>query len=142
MPFITLVSSSLPTAATSETEKVAQPRAIFRYTVQKAHCNALHNLHGGATATLFDFLTTLALVLVNAPGFWWYVGVTRTLNVTYLRPAAEGETVLFESEVVHAGQRLCSLRGVMRRESDGLVLATCEHGKVNTDPPMERGSKL
>jgi hypothetical protein len=37
--------------------------------------------------------------------------------------------VLVESEVVHAGKRLCSLKGVMKRESDGAVMATCEHGK-------------
>jgi acyl-coenzyme A thioesterase 13 len=136
MPSIELVSSSLP----AEGDTTTHPKVVFRYTVQKEHCNALHNLHGGAGATLFDFLTTLALVLINAPGFWWYVGVTRTLNIAYIRPAPEGERVLVEGEVIHAGQRLCSLRGVMRRESDGAVLATCEHGKVNTDPPAD--SKL
>ncbi len=37
--------------------------------------------------------------------------------------------MLVESEVVHAGKRLCSLTGVMKRERDGAVMATCEHGK-------------
>ena len=41
-----------------------------------------------------------------------------------------------ECEVVHAGKRLCSLVGVMKRESDGAVLCTCEHGKVSIDPPI------
>lgn len=57
------------------------------------------------------------------------------MNVTYIRPVPVGEKVLIESEVVHAGKRLCSLTGVIRRESDGAVMATCEHGKVSIDPP-------
>lgn len=63
-------------------------------------------------------------------------GVTRTLNVTYLRPVPLGETVLVECEVVHAGKRLCALKGVMKRESDGAILTSCEHGKVSIDPEV------
>jgi len=68
------------------------------------------------------------------------MGVSRTLNVTYLRPAKMGEGVLIECEVVQAGARVCTLRGTMRRERDGEVLAVCEHGKMNIDPPV--ASKL
>jgi acyl-coenzyme A thioesterase PaaI-like protein len=56
--------------------------------------------------------------------------------VTYLRPIPEGEKVLVECEVVHAGKRLCSLKGTMKRESDGAVLAICEHGKVSIEPKL------
>ncbi|CZS92237.1 related to thioesterase family protein [Rhynchosporium agropyri] len=110
-------------------------RTVFSYTVQPSHCNRLGNLHGGCTSTIFDMCTTSALAPIAKPGFWAFAGVSRTLNVTYLRPVPVGEKVLVESEVVHAGKRLCSLMGVIRRESDGAVLATCEHGKVSIDPP-------
>ncbi|RFU28278.1 hypothetical protein B7463_g8053, partial [Scytalidium lignicola] len=110
--------------------------AQFSYTVKQEHINRLGNLHGGCTATIFDFATTCALAPIAREGFWALVGVTRTLNVTYLRPVALGEEVVIECDVVHAGRRLCTLKGVMKRKSDGAVLAICEHGKVNTDPAV------
>lgn len=113
----------------------AHPRVTFRLTVQPQHCNNLMNMHGGCTATVFDFCTSIPTTLVARLGFWLFLGVSRTLNVTYLRPIPCGETVLIDCEVVHLGSRLCALRGTMRRESDGAVMAICEHGKANTDPP-------
>ena len=32
---------------------------------------------------------------------------------------------------------MAALRGAIVRESDGAVLCTCEHDKVNTDPPVK-----
>ncbi|KAH7314072.1 HotDog domain-containing protein [Rhexocercosporidium sp. MPI-PUGE-AT-0058] len=113
-------------------------RTVFSYTVQPSHCNRLGNLHGGCTSTIFDMCTTAALAPIAQPGFWVFAGVSRTLNVTYIRPVPVGEKVLIESEVVHAGKRLCSLMGVIRRASDGAVMATCEHGKVSIDPTMAK----
>ncbi|KAL1861672.1 hypothetical protein VTK73DRAFT_6980 [Phialemonium thermophilum] len=120
----------------SDTSDSAHPKVLFRHSVKPEHCNTLGNMHGGCTATLFDFCTSSVLALVSRPGFWAFLGVSRTLNVTYLRPAPCDETVVIECEIVQVGKKLCTLRGVMRRESDGTLLATCEHGKVNTDPPV------
>ncbi|KAI0505311.1 HotDog domain-containing protein [Xylaria bambusicola] len=118
------------------------PRATFRLNVLPVHDNSLGNMHGGCTATVFDICTTFPLQMISRPGFWQYGGVSRTLNVTYLRPVRVGTTVDIECEVVHAGQRLSSLRGVMRAATtdgtEGPVLAICEHNKVNTDPPAPK----
>ena len=110
------------------------PSATFSYIVQEDHGNRMGNLHGGCAATLFDFCTTMPLTLISRPGFWQYLGVSRTLNVTYMRPARLGEEVLIRCEVVQAGKNLATLRGVMRRKSDDVILMVCEHGKVSIDP--------
>ncbi|KAI6712749.1 hypothetical protein PZA11_002042 [Diplocarpon coronariae] len=126
----TLIRADLSLVSASSSGHV-----VFLYTVQPSHCNRLGNLHGGCSSTIFDFCTTAALAPIAQPGFWVFAGVSRTLNVTYIRPIPVGERVLVECEVVHAGKRLCSLKGTMRSEKDGKVLATCEHGKVSVDPP-------
>lgn len=110
------------------------PTITFTFTVQQDHCNRMGNLHGGAAATLFDFCTSLPLVLICKPGFWQYLGVSRNLNVTYMRPAPPGTECLVECQIVQVGKKLCTMRGTMRRKSDGQILSICEHGKVNTDP--------
>ncbi|KXH41999.1 thioesterase superfamily protein [Colletotrichum simmondsii] len=129
IPSISLLSTSLtPT-----------PRATFTFTVLPEHCNRAGNLHGGAAATLFDSLTTMPLALVNdKPGYWQFLGVSRTINCSYLRPAPNGEECLVECEIVQIGRTLCQLRGTLTRRSDGVVLATCEHHKFNTDPPASK----
>ncbi|KAF5000965.1 hypothetical protein FGRMN_1335 [Fusarium graminum] len=67
------------------------PSCVFSYTVQPDNCNRLQNLHGGCAATLFDWCTTLPIALVNKPGFWQHLGVSRTLSVTYMRPVPKSE---------------------------------------------------
>lgn len=128
-PYLSFVSATPPAKDKNAT-------VTFRFRVQQQHTNGIGNLHGGCNSTLFDFCTSTVLGMVSKPGFWLWFGVSRSLNVTYLRPVPAGETVLIESELVQVGQRLAHIKGRMRREKDGLLLATCEHDKFNTDSKM------
>ncbi|KAI4265443.1 MAG: hypothetical protein L6R38_009420, partial [Xanthoria sp. 2 TBL-2021] len=100
------------------------PTVTCHFTVCADHCNAGNNLHGGATATIFDVVTTFAISLLSKPGFWEIPGVSRSLDVVYLEPVPEGEEMEVVGEVVKIGKRLAQLRGVMRRKGDGVVVAT------------------
>ncbi|KAI4862432.1 HotDog domain-containing protein [Hypoxylon rubiginosum] len=128
VPYLSIVSHS---------SSPPHPNIVFRFNVQPIHSNGLGNLHGGCASTIFDACTTLPLHLISKPGFWQYTGVSRTLNVTYLRPIPVGTSVDIKCEVLQAGRTLCALRGEMRAVTEdgreGALLAVCEHGKASTD---------
>jgi len=128
LPYLTKLSSSPHTADRG-------PSVLFRLQVHHGHSNGIGQMQGGCVSTLFDYVTSVSLGLVNEPGFWFFFGVTRTLTVTLLRPVPVGEVILIEGEIINAGRNLALLRGEMRREADGTLLAICEHDKVNSDPP-------
>lgn len=66
-----------------------------------------------------------------------FSGVSRVLDVKYLRGVKVGERVTIECEVVHVGGKAAALRGVIKDEQ-GRVCSTCEHDKTNIDPPLEK----
>ncbi|KAK1252851.1 hypothetical protein MKX08_004038 [Trichoderma sp. CBMAI-0020] len=129
------VHSLIPTIKIVSTDStLPHPSVTFSFIVQDEHTNGMGNLHGGAAATLLDFLTSTVLSLVSKPGFWQMMGVSRTLNTTYMRPIPAGMEVLIHCEILQVGKRLCALRGTIRRKSDGELLCICDHNKANVDP--------
>ncbi|KAI5210605.1 hypothetical protein E4T39_00252 [Aureobasidium subglaciale] len=130
--------SSLPVQLLSVTKSSPTTASCtFTFTIPAYYTNGWSNMHGAAQTLIYDNLTTLALAPVSKPGFWMLGGVSRVLDVKYLRPASVGEKVTVECEVVHVGRVQASLRGVMR-DSKGRVLSTCEHDKTNIDPEVAR----
>lgn len=112
----------------------------FAFKVDRYYCNASGNMHGGAQAAVFDYLTSVAMQGIGKPDFWINGGVSRTLTVTYLRPAPEGEDLLLECEIVHMGKKLAFLRGALKREKDGAIISMCDHDKAAV--PTKPGFKL
>jgi acyl-coenzyme A thioesterase 13 len=76
--------------------------------------------------------TTTALCPLARPGMWTFLGgVTRTLNVSYLRAVPIGTTVRIRSRVLHCGKTLAMMQGTMSSVDEKTVYCTCEHHKAN-----------
>ncbi|KAL4957154.1 HotDog domain-containing protein [Aspergillus filifer] len=118
------------------------PQISFEMTIAPKHCNYLGNLHGGCAATLFDALSSMILLAMSKPGFFQLGGVSRHLNVTYLRPVGEGEKIRLNAKLVNMGKRLALLRGeIVKVDGDGKegeVCMVCDHEKANTDPEPQK----
>lgn len=74
-------------------------RVVFELQNPSYWSNWSNNMHGGAQASILDYVTSTALVTIARKDFWYSAGVSRTINMTYLRPAPVGETLLAEGEV-------------------------------------------
>lgn len=87
------------TLLTAERLSPTTATCTFEYNAAEHWTQPNGNTHGGAQATIYDICTTLVLAVINQPGFFGALGVTRSLNVTYLKPVPMGETYLVECEV-------------------------------------------
>jgi acyl-coenzyme A thioesterase 13 len=98
--------------------------------------------------------------MIAKPGFWLSLGTSLSLNLTFLKPAQIGDVLLLEAEVrswhacclkikwvteltgapqiIQATSRLAILRGVLRREKDGVIVSTSEQVRNNIDKPKSR----
>lgn len=103
----------------------------FEMNVLPEYGNRMGNMHGGAVALVFDMCTTVCTGPIAERNFWWFGGVSRKLDLTFLRPVKVGSTIVIECEVLQIGKRLATIRGVMKDKVDGRILAVGEHNKVS-----------
>lgn len=81
-----------------------------------------------------------ALGTISRLDYWEFMGgVSRTLNVSFLKAIPIGTTVYFRSRVVQHGKTMALIKGEVTDEQAKVVYATCEHHKVNT--PMLKEHK-
>lgn len=66
--------------------------------------------------------------------FWELAGVSRTLSVTYLRPAPLDSKIFFHCKAVALGKRTAALSCEVV-DAKGKKLAFGMHDKVNIDSP-------
>ena len=97
-------------------------------------CNLGGQLHGGAASTILDNLTSTVTHLVARKGFLDKGSVSRTLNLTFLRPVPLGTKCRVEADLMSAGRTLAHVRGVIR-DADGKVCVSCVHDKAVVQEP-------
>ncbi|TPX11671.1 uncharacterized protein E0L32_007650 [Thyridium curvatum] len=99
--------------------------------IDPCYRNLNNVVHGGAFSLIFDLLTTIALGAVEEPDHWAiFGGVSRTLNVSYLKALPLGVTVHVHAHVYGIGKTMAFIQGWMTSEDGKTVYATCEHHKA------------
>lgn len=74
-------------------------RLVVRFPVQEIYLNPGGSLQGGLQAALFDVISSWVFAFAdNWPG----TGISRTINMSYIRPAPAGEVLLMDCEVRRA----------------------------------------
>lgn len=101
-------------------------------------CNQVNSLHGGCAATLIDVLTSITPVALAKPGLFAYGGVSRSLNIKFLRPVPEGTEFEIDCELINMGKRLALSKAEIRRVDNGNLCVLGLHDKANTDPPVRK----
>ena len=78
---------------------------LIQLKIDKSIVNINSVLHGGATASLVDLVSTIALFNTanKKPG------VSVNMNINYLKPARLDETILIEGKVIKSGSKLAYL---------------------------------
>ena len=109
-------------------------QVTFYATVVPEMANKNGTLHGGCAATLIDSLSSTLLVGLGQPGRFSLGGITRALDLKFLRAVPVGVEIAIVCEIVHVGRRLALLKAEIRRRDTGDVCVVGEHDKANTDP--------
>jgi uncharacterized protein (TIGR00369 family) len=88
--------------------------------VHAGHLRTLGIAHGGVIATLLDSVMGMVANRSSPPDHYL---VTAQLNVHFIRPAFEGETLIASAQVRHAGKKTAMAQGEIQT-SNGELVAT------------------
>ncbi|HEX9078574.1 MAG TPA: PaaI family thioesterase [Desulfuromonadaceae bacterium] len=103
-------------------KEIGERHAVMEVTVSDIHRNYFGGAHGGLLATLVDTVSFFPRPLLPSGR----ACTTTNLNVTYVRPAALGDTLAARSELIHLGRRMASLTITIVNQDQKLVA----HGTV------------
>lgn len=134
-------------AANPPSRPSAHPSCLLEIDITASFGNLNEVVHGGAAATIYDMTTTMALCPIQRsrnpghpgePGYWDFMGgVTRTLNVSYVKAIPVPSTIRIRNWVVQHGRTSCLIRGQMESVDGKTVYSTCEQHKINTGMSAE-----
>ncbi|KAL1955786.1 hypothetical protein VTO42DRAFT_8106 [Malbranchea cinnamomea] len=100
-------------------------------------------MHGGAYGVIFDMCTAIAMNPISKADYWDFLaGVSRTINISYLKAIPLGTTIRIKCEVIQHGRRMALIRGVMESVDGKTVYATVEHHKTALPSKPEYAKRL
>ena len=104
---------------------------IYSFAPSQHYANLNNVVHGGAFGILFDMFTMTTLGTVSGLDYWEFMGgVSRSINMSFLKAARVGEELFFHCKVVQHGRTMAMVRGECF-DGEGRLLATAEHHKVH-----------
>jgi acyl-coenzyme A thioesterase 13 len=79
--------------------------------------------------------TMSALAPLAGPKFWVFLGgLTRGMNLTYIRDCPVDTEVIIDSTVIQAGRTMALIRGEIKSPDGKIVYVTVDHNKANVGP--------
>lgn len=81
---------------------VGADKVVVELVVHQGLANAYGTLHGGATCTIVDVVSTMALLAIDP----LRAGVSVDLNCSFLSAAKVGEKIVIEARVLRSGKKL------------------------------------
>ncbi|KAH8704033.1 HotDog domain-containing protein [Talaromyces proteolyticus] len=117
--------------------------SVWEFTADETWCNINGVLHGGAYALIFDMCTALTMQTVSKAGYWDFLGgVSRTLNISYLKGIPLGTKVCIRCQVEQHGRTMALLSGYFESLDGKTKYATVEHHKVHVPSIPEYAARL
>jgi len=98
-------------------QEIAERHAEMTVTIDDRHLNYMGTVHGGLISALVDTVCFFPKPLIPS-------GLKLTtvdLNVSYVRPALKGDTLVARSELLHLGRRTARLTVKVTDQDHGLV---------------------
>ena len=96
---------------------IAEKHAEMTVTIDDRHLNYMGTVHGGLISALVDTVCFFPKPLIPS-------GLKLTtvdLNVSYVKPALQGDTLVARSELLHLGRRTARLSVKVTDQDHGLV---------------------
>ncbi|KAK2781010.1 hypothetical protein FQN53_000861 [Emmonsiellopsis sp. PD_33] len=100
-------------------------------------------MHGGAYGVIFDMCTAISMNAISREGYWEFLaGVTRSLNISYLKAVPIGITICIRATVIQHGRTMALIGAVMESPDGKVVYATAEHHKVHVPALPEYAARM
>ena len=103
-------------------------RCCVAYTVREEDTNPRGALHGGASATLVDLVTTIAMVDDHEDSVK-RLGVSVDMNLSYLGAAKLNDDLLIDGWVVKKGRKLAFTECTIKNKQSQKILVAARHTK-------------